>query len=358
MRYVFKFWKAFRYISSVLSSIQRTDVILHNYSINRLICARTVPCPQQLIYQNNKTMSFLHKLFYEYKWCLGENRVQLKNIARVQTQQHRLALQMGDWKCVITISSLITSARAPPLFLSPLPSLSLYLSLSILPSPSMLWKDKKLICSSEAAALHIQPNSHVSLRQRVFLQARTHMVMRLSTCVIVASSKLISEEEVWLLPPSLGTQYWIFNSISPRAFHRTSVLTVKHPPVVRFWYLTWLWFSAVCLKWVSAVTWMRLKMGGEFFFFFFYLKMKNEPHGNRVVDVLLHAVKFEFIKKIPIGPKASASYRLVTKLILKACVWLILLQEVTAWASIWLRLIDKLIFQLNRLAETYLSVYY
>lgn len=64
---------------------------------------------------------------------------------------------------------------------------------------------------------------------------------------------------------------------------------------------------------------------------FFYLKMKNEPHGNRVMDVLLSAVKFEFIKKKKhIGPKTSASYRLVTKLILKACVWLILLQEVTA----------------------------
>lgn len=31
---------------------------------------------------------------------------------------------------------------------------------------------------------------------------------------------------------------------------------------------------------------------------FFYLKMKNEPHGNRVImDVLLRDVKFEFIKK-------------------------------------------------------------
>ncbi len=30
------------------------------------------------------------------------------------------------------------------------------------------------------------------------------------------------------------------------------------------------------------------------------------------------------------GPKTSASLRLVTKLILKACVWLILLQEVAA----------------------------
>lgn len=64
-----KFWKAFCYVSSILSSIQRTDVILHYYSINRLIgiCARTVLCPQELIYQNNKTASYLHKLFYEYK---------------------------------------------------------------------------------------------------------------------------------------------------------------------------------------------------------------------------------------------------------------------------------------------------
>lgn len=75
------------------------------------------------------------------------------------------------------------------------------------------------------------------------------------------------------------------------------------------------------------------------------------------MDVLLHAVKFVYSNKY-IGPRTSASYRLVTKLILKACVWLILLQEVTAWASIWLRLIDKLIYQLNRSADTYLSVYY
>lgn len=171
---------------------------------------------------------------------------------------------MGDWKCVITISSLITSAHA--LLCFSLPSLPcLYLSLSILPSLSVLWKDKKLICSSEAAAQHIQPNSHVSLRQRMFLWARTHMVMRLSTCVKVASSKLISEEEVWLPPPSFGSQNWIFNSVLPQAFHRTSVLTVKHPRVVRFLYFTWLWSSDISLKWVSAVIWMRQKMGGEFF---------------------------------------------------------------------------------------------
>lgn len=58
------------------------------------------------------------------------------------------------------------------------------------------------------------------------------------------------------------------------------------------------------------------------------------------------------------GPKTSASLRLVTKLILKACVWLILLQEVAAVAPYGIRLIDKLIYQLNRLADIYLSFYY
>lgn len=91
---------------------------------------------------------------------------------------------------------------------------------------------------------------------------------------------------------------------------------------------------------------------------FFYLKMKNEPQWKRVMNVLLHAMKLFLLFFKYMGPKTSASLRLVTKLILKACVWLILLQEVAAWASIWLRLIDKLIYQLNRLADTYLSFYY
>lgn len=48
------------------------------------------------------------------------------------------------------------------------------------------------------------------------------------------------------------------------------------------------------------------------------------------MDVLLHAVKVVFIFLKHMGPKTSASFRLVNKLILKACVWLILLQEIAA----------------------------